>query len=62
VVTRSRVVPGVSSVIDTFRPASMFMRDDLPTLGRPTMAIFGNTGQFSAPHSPKGCGKPLDHC
>ena len=39
--TRSRVVPAVGSTIDTFLPAIMFKSDDLPTLGRPTIAMRG---------------------
>jgi hypothetical protein len=41
VLTRSRVTPGLGSTIETRRWASMFNRLDLPTLGRPTMAIRG---------------------
>jgi len=39
--TLSLVTPGVSSTIDMRRPAMMFRRLDLPTLGRPTMATIG---------------------
>ena len=36
---RSRVTPGVSSTSASFRPAKRLNKVDLPTLGRPTMAI-----------------------
>ena len=37
----SRVVPGRSNAITRSSPTKVFNSVDLPTLGRPTMAIFG---------------------
>ena len=39
--TRSRVTPAVGSTMAMRRPASQLNSDDLPTLGRPTMATTG---------------------
>src|SRR5438093_5540959 len=39
--TRSRVTPAVGSTMAMRRPASQLNSDDLPTLGRPTMATCG---------------------
>ena len=41
---RSRVTPGRSSTIASRRPRIRFIRVDLPTLGRPTMATTGRPG------------------
>src|SRR5438128_507365 len=41
VLTRSRVTPAVGSTMAIRRPASQLNSDDLPTLGRPTMATTG---------------------
>jgi hypothetical protein len=40
-VTRSRVTPGTGATIETRCRAKRLSRLDLPTLGRPTMAICG---------------------
>ena len=40
--SRSRVTPGVSSTMDSRRPTILLNSMDLPTLGRPTIAIKGN--------------------
>ena len=37
----SRVVPGWSKAMTRSSPSSVLTRVDLPTLGRPTIAIFG---------------------
>ena len=37
----SRVVPGISLTIDRSSRSSRLSSDDLPTLGRPTMATRG---------------------
>src|SRR5262245_40032808 len=39
--TRSRVTPAVGSTMAMRRPASQLNSEDLPTLGRPTMATTG---------------------
>src|SRR5260221_137206 len=39
--SRSRVTPAVGSTMAMRRPASQLNSDDLPTLGRPTMATLG---------------------
>src|SRR4051812_27084565 len=43
-VTRSRVTPGMSWTIEMSRRVSALRREDLPTLGRPTIAMTG--GRF----------------
>ena len=37
----SLVVPGLSETIDLCSPAKIFAKDDLPTLGLPTIDITG---------------------
>ncbi len=50
--TRSRVTPGMSSTTASRRPRMRFTSDDLPTLGRPTMATTGTaTADPSSPSS-----------
>ena len=44
--TRSRVTPGVSSTIASRLPIIRFTNVDLPTLGRPITATFGNPSKF----------------
>ena len=44
-VTRSRVTPGVSSTTASRRPRMRFTSADLPTFGRPTIAITGSAGR-----------------
>src|SRR5689334_20586301 len=39
--TRSRVTPGMSWTMETRRPTRALEREDLPTLGRPTIATTG---------------------
>src|SRR5208337_3486953 len=51
--TGSRVTPGSECVMALLLPMSTLNRVDLPTLGRPRMAIFGR--------SPRGEVKPILH-
>ena len=44
---RSRVTPGLSSMIASLRPINRFMRVDLPTFGRPITATIGNSSERS---------------
>ena len=54
----SRVVPGISNAITRSSPINLLIRVDLPTLGRPTTAIFiGRLGSFSC-SSGSGSGMP----
>src|ERR1022692_476500 len=46
-VMRSRVTPGVGSTMEMRRPASQLNSDDLPTLGRPTIATWGTATRIS---------------
>ncbi len=47
--TRSRVTPAWSSTMAILRPASQFKREDLPTLGRPTITTLGRGMPLSSP-------------
>ena len=46
--TESRVVPATGETIARSSPSSRFNNDDLPTLGRPTMARFNSRRSFFA--------------
>ena len=57
---RSRVTPGRSSTSATRRPTSRLNKVDLPTLGRPTMAMVKLMGMRSGPRisGRRSLGKP----
>src|SRR5262245_30978813 len=50
---RSRVTPGRSSTSASFCPTSRLNSVDLPTLGRPIMAIVNDMERFQAPVLPR---------
>ena len=58
--TVSRVVPGMSLTIDRSSRSIRFSNDDLPTLGRPTMATAIGSVSAGAPRL-AARGQPADH-
>src|SRR5215467_5405339 len=66
---RSRVMPGSSPTIALRDPTRRLKSVDLPTLGRPTIAMRGESCIQSKSHRPRGEGRPrpsgralLDSC